>query len=352
MLPRLHLPMLLALLLIPIYPVSRGEAAVGVKPATIEVGVQPLGQPAGVIGALIGRDAILKRELARLGYSLKTVPFKRGNDMVDLMGTRIQAAILGDMPTIASAQKTGICIVGLSKQTFTSIVSRNVTLLAQLKGKRIGFSEGSSAHHTLLQALASVGLTEREVALVPLGIEAMPDALQAGNIAAFAGWEPAPSIALASNPQNRVLFKGLSSDYFVLSRDFASRHPEAALEIVAAFYRAIAWMRKSTANIELAADWVRKDAEGLSGTTSKLTNAQTIDIARKDVLDIPSAPAILRRPGEKPRLSDEFAFLKAQGKIPASADLPRLQAAFDYDGLQRVLKSPRRYHLNEYHYLP
>lgn len=279
-------------------------------------------------------------------------PFKKGNDMVDLMGTRIQAAILGDMPTIRSAEKTGICIVGLSKQTFTSIVSRNVTLLANLKGKRIGFAEGSSAHHTLLQALASVGLSEREVALVPVGIEAMPDVLEAGSIAAFAGWEPAPSIALARNPQSRILFKGLSTDYFVLSRDFASHHPEAALEVVAAFYRAIAWLRKSTANIELAADWARKDAEALSGTPSKLTNGQAIDIARKEILDIPSAPVILRRPGEKPRLADEFSFLKAQGKIPANADLQRLQSAFDYDGLQRVLKSPRRYRLNEYRYLP
>ncbi|HBG06602.1 MAG: hypothetical protein A2075_10810 [Geobacteraceae bacterium GWC2_58_44] len=319
-------------------------------PRVIEVGVQPLGYPAAMIGALLGRDAILKDELARHGYSLAPVPFRKGNDMVELMGSRLDAAFLGDMPTILLASRTEISVVGLVKQTFSSIVSRKVTLAAQLKGKRVGFAAGSSAHHTLLQALASVGLSDGDVKLVPLEIDAMPDALEAGRIDAFAAWEPAPSIAQARNPENRVFFRGVSSDYFVLSRDFALRHPDAALALVAGFVRAIAWMRKSAANVELAAHWAKKDGEAFSGTPSKLAVSRAAEIARKEILEVPSAPVLLRRPGEKPRLMDEFNFLKSLDKIPASTDPKRLQSAFDFDGMQQVLKSPRRYRLNEYHY--
>ena len=333
-------------------PAAHGAAVPGKARNGIVVGVQPLGYPAAMIGALIGRDGILKQQLARRGYTLTTAPFRKGNDMVDLVGSRLDAAILGDMPTIRVAVKTDICAVGLAKQTFSSVVGRKVTLLAQLKGKRVGYAEGSSAHSTLLQALAGAGLTDRDLTLVPVEIDAMPGALEAGRIDAFSAWEPAISLALAGDPEARILFRGLSSDYFVLSRELVRRDPGAALEVTAGFIRALAWMRKSAANLELAALWARKDGEALSGTASKLALSQAGEITHRDILDIPSAPAIIRRPGEKPPLSDEFSFLKNLGKIPKNAEQQRLQQAFAYDGLQRVLKSPRRYRLGDFSYRP
>ena len=170
---------------------THGAALPGKAGGSIEVGVQPLGYPAAMIGALLGRDAVLRRELTARGYSFKTVPFRKGNDMVGLVGNRLSAGLLGDMPTILLAAKTEICTVGLVKQTFSSVVSRKVTLLARLKGKRVGYAEGSSAHHTLLQALANVGLTDRDLTLVPLEIDAMPQALETGRMDAFSAWEPA-----------------------------------------------------------------------------------------------------------------------------------------------------------------
>ena len=320
--------------------------------SSIVLGVQPLGYPAAMIGALIGRDAVLKQQLARRGYSLILIPFRKGNDMVDLVGNRVDAGLLGDMPTIRLAARTDICVVGLAKQTFSSVVGRKVTLLAQLKGKRVGYAEGSSAHHTLLQALAAAGLNEGNLTLVPVEIDAMPEELEAGRIDAFSAWEPATSLALAGNPGARVLFRGVSSDYFVLTRGLVQRDPEAALEVVAGFVRALVWMRKGSANLEKAAGWAKKDGEALSGTTSKLSLSQAADITRREILDIPSAPAILRRTGEKPPLSEEFNFLKSLGKIPANSEQQRLDQAFQYRGLQLVLKSPRRYRLGEFNYQP
>lgn len=333
-------------------PLASGAAMPGKARGAIEVGVQPLGYPAAMIGAVLGRDAILRRELERRGYSLKFVPFRKGNDMVGLIGNRLSAGLLGDMPTITLAAKKDIVAVGLAKQTFSSVVSRKVTLLARLKGKRVGYAEGSSAHHTLLQAISSVGLTDRDLTLVPLEIDAMPQALQSGDIDAFSAWEPATTLALGSAPEARVLFRGVSSDYFVLSGELAKRDPEAALDLVAGFVRALTWMRKSAANIEQAALWARKDGEALSGATSRLALSQAAEIAHREILDVPSAPAILRRPGDKPPLSGQFEFLKSLGKIPRDTDQQRLDHVFAYDGLQRVLKSPRRYRLGEYVYQP
>ena len=149
--------------------------------------------------------------------------------MVGLLADqRLEAGLLGDMPTLLSASAGHVLVVGLVKQTSTSIVTAGITQIQALKSRRIGYVPISSAHHTLLQGLASAGLGEVDVKLVPLGIGEMNDALAKGDIDAFAAWEPAPSLALAQHAKNRVIYRGLTTDYFVLNRDFEKRSPEAA----------------------------------------------------------------------------------------------------------------------------
>lgn len=333
-------------------PVAQGAQAAAAGRGVVRIGVQPLGYPAAMVGSVLGRDAILKRELARRGHMVQFIPFRKGNDMVELMGKSLSAGLLGDMPTIRMAARTEICVAGLIKSTFTSVVGSKVALSGQLKGKRVGYSEGSSAHHTLLQALASVGLTDRDLKLVPLDVDAMPDALEQGRIDAFSGWEPATTIALARSNEARVLFRGASSDFFILSRELVRDDPDGALEVVASLVRALNWMRKSSANLRQAALWAARDGEAMSRAATRLTPSQAMEIAHRELLDVPAAPVIPRRSGQSQPLSEQFNFLKSLGKIPKDASLQSLDRAFAYDGLQRVLKSPRRYRLGQFDYRP
>ncbi|WP_224983997.1 ABC transporter substrate-binding protein [Geomonas agri] len=347
---RCHILMLLFLVLTsPGY--AHAAPSPSLRPAVIEVGVQPLGYPAAMVGAVLGHDTILKRELEASGYLLKFVPFRKGSEMVELMGTSLSAAIVGDMPTIRMAVRTDICAVGVTKKTFTSLVGRNIVLLAQLKRKRVAYAEGSSAHHTLLQALASVGLAERDVTLVPMDIDAMPAALEDGKVDAFSAWEPAPTVALTRNTETRVLFRGASSDFFVVSGKLVRHDPQAALALSAAMVRALNWMRKSNANLQQAVLWSEADGAALNPRQRKLTQSQVIEITRREILDVPAAPVIVRRPGYHP-LKEEFDFLKRLGKLPQQADYHRVESALAYDGLQQVLKSPQRYRLGEFEYRP
>ncbi|WP_224959196.1 NrtA/SsuA/CpmA family ABC transporter substrate-binding protein [Geomonas subterranea] len=345
-----HILILFFLVLTPLGQANAAPSPSG-RPAVIAVGVQPLGYPAAMIGTVLGHDAMLRRELASSGYVLKFIPFRKGSDMVDLMGSSLSAAIVGDMPAIRMATRTDVCVVGLTKKTFTSVVGRNITLLAQLKNKRVGCPEGSSAHHTLLQALASVGLGEKDIRLIPMEVDAMPASMESGDVDAFAAWEPAPTLALVKSTEARVLFRGASSDFFVISGDLARKDPQAALALSAALARAMNWMRKSNANLLQAAAWAEKDGEQLSPRRRKLPPSQLIEITRREILDVPAAPVIVRLPASQP-LKGEFDFLKRMGKIPADAAFPRVERAFGYDGLQQVVKYPRRYRLGEFEYLP
>ncbi|QWV93362.1 ABC transporter substrate-binding protein [Geomonas oryzisoli] len=313
--------------------------------------MQPLAYPVGAIGSVLARDAVLKRDLSESGYLLRVVPFRKGTEMVDRMGGDLSAAIVGDMPVILMALRADVRVVGLAKKTFTSLVGRNITLLSQLKGKRVAYMDGSSAHHTLLQALSSAGLSERDVTLVQADLDAMPGLLEGGKVDAFAAWEPAPTLALVKNTDARVLFRGASSAFFLLSGSFAQKDPKTALVLSAAYMRAMNWMRKSNANLQQAALWATKDGAALSPRGAKLTTSQITEITRREILDVPAAPVIVSLPG-RPPLKNEFDFLKKVGKIPRNSSFAALERAFAYDGLQQVLKSPLLYRLAEFEYRP
>lgn len=324
----------------------------GLTPASpaVDLGVQPLGYPSGVISAVMQRDRILKKALADAGRPLALHPFRRGADMLPLLqNRRLEAGLLGDMPTIVAAATGQIWIAGLVKQSATAIVAKGDVLVHGLAGKRIGYVEASSAHYTLLQGLASAGISEAQVKLVPLGVEEMPEALERGRIDAFAAWEPAPSIALGKNENNRIVFRGSSTDYFVLDRAFAMRSPEVAHHLVAGYLRAVLWMRRSQRNIEKAALWAMAECEAFSGKPSTLSVMQIVGITRREIINIPSAPTILQSAGV-PLLKNEFEFLSKQGKLPVSGKWENVAAAFTYDGLVRISAEPRKYQLATFDY--
>lgn len=324
----------------------------GLAPASapVDLGVQPLGVPSGVISAVMRRDRILKKALVDAKQPLKAHPFLRGADMVALLADRrLEAALLGDMPTILAASTANVWVVGLVKQTSTAIVAKGDVQVGGLAGKRIAYVASSSAHHTLLQGLASAGLNDSQVKLVALRIDEMPDALERGDVDAFAAWEPAPSIALANNDRNRIVFRGLSTDYFVIERDFEKRSPETARHIAAGFFRAIEWMRRSQGNLDRAAHWIMVDAEAFSGKPMSLSVAQIASITRREILNVPSAPVIPNNPAQ-PALKNEFQFLAKLEKLPAGAKRENLDAAFSYDGLARVMAEAQKYQLRSFDY--
>lgn len=319
----------------------------------LDLGAQPLGYPSGVISSVMRRDRRLQADLAAAGHPLQVHAFRRGADMVGLLANhRLEAGLLGDMPTLLAAATGGVWIVGLVKQTSTAIVSAGGGHVRELAGKRIAYVPASSAHNTLLQGLASAGLVESDVKLLEMGVDNMPAALARGDIDAFAAWEPAPSLALAASEKNRIVFRGLSADYFVIDREFERRAPETAHQLTAGFVRAIEWMRRSQKNLEMAAQWVLADSEAFTGQAPVATVAQVMAITRRDILNVPSAPAIGLMPGIPAPLKNEFSFLRQLDKLPGQAKWESVEAALGYDGLSRVLSNPKRFGTRVFDYAP
>lgn len=328
----------------------------GLRPASLplDFGVHPLGYPSGVISAVMARDRILAKALEQAGRPIKQHPFRRGADMLPLLADgRLEAALLGDMPTLLAAAEGRVWIAGLVKQSSTAIVAKGDQQLRDLRGKRIAYVEASSAHLILLQGLAAAGIEPAQVKLVSMGISEMPAALERGEIDAFAAWEPAPTIALAKDNKNHIVFRGHSSAYFVIQREFAQQTPQAAQLLLAGYLRALEWMRLSQLNLERASKWALADTQAFADTPASasppVTVAQIAAITKREILNVPSAPVILFGPGAAP-LRKEFEFLSKLGKLPAGAKWSEVQAALSYPVLAQVQAQARAFAVRSFDY--
>jgi ABC-type nitrate/sulfonate/bicarbonate transport system substrate-binding protein len=316
----------------------------------LDVGVQPWSYPNGVIGSVMRRDRLLKRGLTALGNPLKSYPFQHGADMLQpLADGRLDVALIGDAPATVAASAGSLWIVGLVEVQQNAIVSRDAIGLADLPGKRIGYAPVSTGHTTLMRALGSVKRGLSDVTLLPYAIEEMPDALARGDIDAFAGWEPAVSVALSANPRHHIVFRGQSVDYLVVTRAFERTHPDATLALIAGYVRAINWMRQSSANVEQAARWALADSTAFTGAPIRLSVTQVVAVTRTGILDVPSAPVIIPAPGE-PAMKVDYELLRSLGRLPANQRWENVVNSFQYRGLTRVMEQPRKFDLRRFEY--
>lgn len=320
------------------WPVLAGETGERV----VNFGVQPAAFPLAMFSELMKRDRILARNLEKLAWRLEQHPFAKGSEMFEkLGGGRLGAAALGDIPSISAVIEHDMLIVGLAKHTFSSVVASRYTTLAGLKGKRIGNATGSTAHYTLLEGLASVGLSEADVQLVETPVNDMPAALDSGKVDAFSAWEPAPTIALAKNPNHFVAYRGANNSYLLFNRMLANTQPDIAAEFVIAFARAFYWLKKDPDNIYRTARWALASLSDFIGKPTSLTEDQCVSITRRETLDIAGLPALPRREATPSgRLARQFVFLKSQGKLPAKAEWRQIEAAFAPQFIEEALRSP------------
>jgi len=172
---------------------------------------------------------------------VKWVEFSSGPPMMEAMNVgSVDYGAVGDSPPIF-AQAAGAAIVYAAAQPIINgsgiLVPQNsaITAIADLKGKRVGFTKGSSAHNVVIQTLEKAGLTYDDITPVYLTPPDAGPAFANGGIDAWAIWDP--YFAIAETRQNgRILVK--SSDitktnaFYIANRDFANKHGALLQQIV------------------------------------------------------------------------------------------------------------------------
>lgn len=156
---------------------------------------------------------------------------------------------------------------------------------------------------------------------------------------------------LAKHLDYAVLQQFINTNYFCVTRAFVAQHREATSLLMAAFIRALRWMKLDEQNLRLAATWNKNDQEVFLQGPSDVTVEQLMTITRIHSLPLADAPYISQKDlTEKGLIAKSTAFLKSQGLLPESIPWQKIKGNLDREMMAEVLSAAERYQLNKFDY--
>ena len=160
--------------------------------------------------------------------------FPAGPQMLEALNVgSIDLASTGEVPPIfAQAAGTDLVYIGEEPpkpKAEVILVPKNspIKTVAELKGRKVAFQKGSSAHNLLLLLLQKAGLKFTDIHPIYLTPADARAAFQQGDVDAWAIWDPYYSAALLQGGA-QVLADGSSitraGSFYLASRDYATQH--------------------------------------------------------------------------------------------------------------------------------
>ncbi|SFH89557.1 sulfonate ABC transporter substrate-binding protein [Bradyrhizobium sp. Gha] len=197
-------------------------------------------QKTGVL-VIARQRATLEKHFAPEGIEVKWVEFSSGPPMMEAMNVgSVDYGAVGDSPPVF-AQAAGAAIVYAAGQPITNgqgiLVPKDspIRTLADLRGKRVGFTKGSSAHNVVVQTLEKAGLTYADITPVYLTPPDAGPAFANGSIEAWAIWDPYFAIG-ETRQSGRILVNAReitkTNSFYIANREFARSHGAILQRIV------------------------------------------------------------------------------------------------------------------------
>ncbi|MEN0076224.1 MAG: aliphatic sulfonate ABC transporter substrate-binding protein, partial [Paracraurococcus sp.] len=280
---------------------AQGQPSQG-QPREFRIGFQKSGP------LLVARqNGDFERALAPLGIAVNWLEFTYGPPLLEALNVgSIDFGAVGDAPPIfAQAARAKLLYVAATPSRGASqaiLVPQDSPLrsAAELKGKRLAFARGSSAHSLAVGAVEKAGLAWSDISPVELPPADAGAAFARGNIDAWSIWDP--FFALTELQRNaRVLVAGDAvepqSSYFLANRGFTEAHPRLVAQAVTVLAGVGAWSdahREEVARLGAAA-------------TGRPIAARRRAGARAAVAGGPRAPAVI---AQQQRVADRFHRLK------------------------------------------
>lgn len=214
-------------------------------------------QKTGLLVIARQRGALEKRFSAE-GVQVKWVEFTSGPPLLEAVSNgSLDFGAVGDSPPIF-AQAANANIVYAASSPISNgqgiLVPENSSIktISDLKGKRLGFTKGSSANNVVLQVLEKAGLTYADITPVYLTPPDAGPAFANGSIDAWAVWDP--YFAIGEKKQNaRILINayevGKTNAFFIANRDFANKRPGQLSNIIAGLATAAEWAEGHRAEV-------------------------------------------------------------------------------------------------------
>ena len=133
-----------------------------------------------------------------------------------------------------------------SRPEWTALVTQKdsaIKTVADLKGQRVAVTRGTDPHIFLVRALATAGLSEKDVKLVLLQHADGRTALERGDVVAWAGLDPMMAAAEVESGARLFYRKPEANTWGILnvSESFAAANPALVRRVLAVYETARKW---------------------------------------------------------------------------------------------------------------
>jgi sulfonate transport system substrate-binding protein len=221
------------------------RVAVSAPAAALRIGTQ---KGAGILMAERQRRG-LETLLNPLGIEVRWSEFQFGPPVLEAMRAGgIDIGLVGDTPPIfAQAAKSDLLYVAAAPSGASAILlpaGSTLQTLRDLKGRRVAFARGSSAHNLTIAAIEKSGLAFDDIQPVNLAPADAAAAFEKGAIDAWTIWDPFYALH-QTRPGVRVLAESTyiapQNSFFIASRAYVEANAGIATKVIDELARVSDW---------------------------------------------------------------------------------------------------------------
>ncbi|HEY6841337.1 MAG TPA: aliphatic sulfonate ABC transporter substrate-binding protein [Chthoniobacterales bacterium] len=201
------------------------------------------------VSLVLKKKGLLEKEFEKDGIKIEWIQSLGSNKALELLRSKSLdfGSTAGAAALLGRANGNPIkAIYVYSNPEWTALVTRpnsGIQQIQDLKGKRVAVTRGTDPHIFLLRALNRVGLTEKDIELVPLQHPDGKTALEKGSVDAWAGLDPYTA-QLEVEKGYLLFFRNKKwNSYGILNvrESFAKDHPELVKRVLAVYEQARLW---------------------------------------------------------------------------------------------------------------
>ena len=216
------------------------------------------------------------------GTKVEWVQFPSGAAALSALAAKqVDISRLGSTPTVAAiARKLPIEMIAISGVIATSerlIAKAPIGSVAELKGKRVAYPPGSTAHYALMAALKVNNVPANQVTLLALTPTEMVAAWKRGDIDAGYVWGPFSHNMEGAGGKEILATEQLQkSGYYVwndyvVRKEFAEKHPEIVVKFLQTFEKTIEMYNQDKEGmVKLVAQHLNQDVAAVRDTMAGL----------------------------------------------------------------------------------
>jgi sulfonate transport system substrate-binding protein len=248
---------------------------------------------------------LLETEFAKDGIRIRWVMSAGSNKALEFLnaGSLDFGSSAGAAALIAKVNGNPIkSIYVYSRPEWTALVTQKdsaIKTVPDLKGQRIAVTRGTDPHIFLVRALASAGMSERDVKLVLLQHADGRTAMERGDVAAWAGLDPMMAAAEIESGARLFYRKPEANTWGVLNvrEAFATANPDIVRRVLTTYETARKWSLAHPAELNAALVTAAKLPQPVIARQLERTDISSGQIGEKQASTIIEAGKALQTAG-------------------------------------------------------